>query len=82
MRETCGVRIVILTVRAVRVLPVQVSGFNHSQPQYAYAVGAVGIVCLCTLLSISYFNYREGGLNTHCVHSLAAAEAVILGFGE
>jgi hypothetical protein len=64
------------------VVMVQVPGFNRSQPQYAYAVGAIALVLLQTFVRIAITSYDVyGKIETSTLGALVAAEAVILAFG-
>ena len=61
----------------------QVPGFNNHQPQYAYAIGAIGIVLLYMAVSIG-LRYRAcngGNLEKRSLASFAVAELIVLGFG-
>ena len=60
----------------------QVGGFNQSQPQYAYAVGAIAIVMLLTTLQLSYKLYKyHNRLERQSLMALVASEIIILTFG-
>jgi hypothetical protein len=61
---------------------VQVMGFNRSQPQYAYAVGAIALVLLQLCVQRTYKAYRHfGRLERSTMWAALGAEAVTLTFG-
>jgi hypothetical protein len=61
----------------------QVPGFNDQQPQYAYSIGAIGIVLLYAALSVGIRQLAANGkaLSIEVIAAFVSAEAVVLGFG-